>query len=73
MVGQQCPFDEASMLLQRLAGIDLSDKQIERLCHYHGQLLGDELYTDTVSGSDETLYYVEMDAGPPVRQYGFDP
>lgn len=60
-VGQQAPFDEASLLLNRLAGVDLSDKQIERLCHYHGQLLEDELYEDTVSAPDETLYYVEMD------------
>jgi hypothetical protein len=60
-VGQQAPFDEASLLLKRLAGVDLSDKQIERLCHYHGQLLDDELYKDTVSGPEDTLYYVELD------------
>lgn len=42
-VGQQCPFDEASLLLERLSGVTLSDKQIERLCHHHGQLLDEEL------------------------------
>ena len=60
-VGQQCPFDEASDLLKRLMGIDLSDKQIERICHHHGQLLEDELYVDTVEGVEQTCYYVEMD------------
>ena len=60
-VGQHCPFDEASELLRRLRGVNLSDKQIERICHYHGQLLEDELYTDVVAGADQTCYYVEMD------------
>ncbi len=60
-VGQQCPFDEASELLKQLMGINLSDKQIERICHYHGQLLEDELYVDIVEGADQTCYYVEMD------------
>jgi hypothetical protein len=60
-VGQHCPFDEASELLARMAGIDLSDKQIERICHYHGQLLEDELYTDQVEALDTTVWYVGMD------------
>ena len=60
-VGQQCPFDGASELIKRLMGIDLSDKQIERICHYHGQLLDDELYVDVIEGADQTCYYVEMD------------
>lgn len=59
--GQHAPFDEASELLARLAGIELSDKQIERLCHYHGQLLEDELYADQAEPMDKTLYYVGMD------------
>lgn len=60
-VGQQAPFDQACELLQRLAGVSLSDKQIERLCHHHGQLLADELYTDSVAASDPSLHYVQMD------------
>ncbi len=60
-VGQLCPFDEASEVLKRLTGVVLCDKQIERLCHHHGQLLEDELYTDTVEGPDQTPYYVELD------------
>ena len=39
----------------------MCDKQIEGLCHHHGQLIGDELYTDSVEGLDQTCYYVEMD------------
>jgi hypothetical protein len=60
-VGQQCPFDEASDLLQKLLGVALSDKQIERLCHHHGQLLETELYAHQVEAPHQTLYYVEMD------------
>lgn len=60
-VGQLCPFDEASQVLLRLTGVNLCDKQIERLCHHHGQLLDDELYTDTLEGLDQTQYYVQMD------------
>ena len=32
-VGHQEVYDEAEVLLKRIVGIDLSDKQIERLCH----------------------------------------
>ena len=42
-------------------GVDLSDKQIERICHYPGQLLEDELYADVVEAPDQTCYHVEMD------------
>ena len=38
-VGQQEVYDEAEVLLKRVGGIDLSDKQIERLCHKYGNLL----------------------------------
>ena len=67
---QQCPFDEASELLKRLMGIDLSDKQIEGICHYHGQLIEDELYMDTVEGAGQTCYYVEIDGSMPGRPLG---
>ena len=32
-IGQNAVFDEAEETLKRLSGIDLSDKQIERICH----------------------------------------
>jgi hypothetical protein len=54
-------FDEASEVLQKLTGVALSDKQIERHCHHHGQRLETELYEDQVEASDQTPYYVEMD------------
>lgn len=41
-LGQQQVFSQASELLQRFSGIDLSDKQIENLCHYYGEKLQEE-------------------------------
>jgi hypothetical protein len=38
-VGQLVPFDEGSVVLEKMKGICLTDKQIERLTHYYGQLL----------------------------------
>lgn len=38
-VGQTEVFDEAEELLSRLAGVKISDKQIERVCHHYGELL----------------------------------
>ena len=38
-VGQMEVFDEASETLNRIGGIALSDKQIERVCHKYGQAL----------------------------------
>ena len=56
-----CSYDETSKLLRRLRGVDLSDKQIKRICHYHRQLLDRKLYIDAVEGADQTCYDVEMD------------
>ena len=38
-LGQDQVFSYASALLKRFSGIDLSDKQIEKLCHHYGELL----------------------------------
>lgn len=38
-VGQTEVFDEAEALLKRLSGIEVSDKQIERVCHQYGASL----------------------------------
>lgn len=38
-LGQEQVFSYASALLKRFSGIDLSDKQIENLCHHYGALL----------------------------------
>ena len=41
-VGQQAVFEEASTLLDELVGVSVTAKQIERLCHYFGQLVDPE-------------------------------
>jgi hypothetical protein len=38
-VGQLLPFDEGSICLDKLSGISLTDKQIERLVHHYGEVL----------------------------------
>jgi hypothetical protein len=45
--GQYAVFDEASELLRRVGGVELSDKTIERLCHHYGELLEEEEVEDT--------------------------
>lgn len=61
-LGQLLPFDEGSSVLSKLKGIDLTDKQIERLTHHYGQVLG-ELEEEVVlpSPADEQRYYAMMD------------
>jgi hypothetical protein len=41
-LGQSETFMDSSELLSRLVGIDLSDKQIENLCHHYGEVLEEE-------------------------------
>jgi hypothetical protein len=38
-VGQEAVFEEASTMLRELLGVAVSAKQIERLCHYFGQVV----------------------------------
>jgi hypothetical protein len=38
-VGQTEVFDEGEELLKRLSGVEVSDKQIERVCHEYGERL----------------------------------
>jgi hypothetical protein len=38
-LGQGEVFRESSNLLERLSGVSLSDKQIEKLCHHYGGLI----------------------------------
>jgi hypothetical protein len=42
-VGSELVFDKASEALEKIGGIHLCDKQIERICHYYGQKLEDEI------------------------------
>lgn len=60
-VGQQLSFDEASDNLGRIGGINLSDKQIERICHQYGEDLETTLNEDKIEVKDDTLHYAMMD------------
>jgi hypothetical protein len=42
-VGSELVFDKASEALLKIGGVDLCDKQIERICHHYGQKLEDQL------------------------------
>lgn len=41
-VGQQQVFDKSSETMSKLLHISVSDKQVERLCHYYGQVLEEQ-------------------------------
>lgn len=41
-LGQEKVFEQASECFKRLTGIAVSAKQIERVCHYYGQVLEEE-------------------------------
>lgn len=60
-VGQQLTFDEASDNLNRVGGITLSDKQIERICHEYGEQLEASLNEDEIIPTDDSLHYAMMD------------
>jgi hypothetical protein len=60
-VGQQMSFDEASENLQMVGGISLTDKQVERICHHHGEYLEEILYEEKIEAKDEELTYAMMD------------
>lgn len=65
--GQQAVFEEASQMLQFIGGIEINAKQIERICHYHGQQLEENIQQEIQSGFDKTCpdgserYYVMVD------------
>ncbi len=65
--GQQAVFEEASQMLQFIGGVEINAKQIERICHYHGQKLEETLQQEIQSGLDKTYpdaserYYVMVD------------
>lgn len=67
--GQQAVFEDASQMLSFIGGIDIGAKQIERICHYHGQQIEDSLQADIRAGADKTWpdnrerYYVMIDGG----------
>ena len=52
-MGQQQVFDEASESFLRLLGIEVSDKQIERVCHHYGEKLEEKQRNDISTGANE--------------------
>ncbi len=50
-MGQHLVFKESEEVINTLTGADVNAKQIERLCHYYGQSLEDDLlYNIEVNG-----------------------
>lgn len=62
-VGQSLPFDEGSEVLAKLAGINLTDKQIERISHHYGEALEGLVLAEEelVGEKDTSLHYAMMD------------
>lgn len=72
--GQLGVYEEASEILQRLSGIEVSDSSIQRMCTYYGDQLGQGLYDtekrkeaiDSVSEApcvEEDVLYLQFDGG----------
>ena len=62
-LGQNQTYNESSLLLKKLCGIDLSDKQIENLCHYYGEKIENKLTDNEIVSSEkkEDLHYAMVD------------
>lgn len=72
LLGQALPFDEASVVMEKLLGHSLSDKQIERLCHHYGQALESIACQEPDYQADEELHYALMDGSMVfIRQQGW--
>ena len=55
-MGQHLVFKEAQEVINRLTGGDINAKQIERLCHYYGQSLEDDLLGNTEVNAYEEVF-----------------
>jgi hypothetical protein len=63
-VGQQCVFEDGSEQLEKLAGIEVTSKQIERLTHAYGELLEvSSTKEPALISKEEELHYCMMDGG----------
>jgi hypothetical protein len=64
-VGQLLPYDEGSICLNKLSGISLTDKQIERLVHHYGAVLEvlekEDFAIQQTCKIDQERYYAMMD------------
>ncbi len=63
LLGQEETFSASSELLSRLCGVDLSDKQVENLCHHYGELLEEEVIDNelVVGNKSDELHYAMVD------------
>jgi hypothetical protein len=66
--GQKEVFEEASASIKRLKGVEVNAKQIERVCHYYGGILEQELEQAIESGApafeepnSDQLHYAMVD------------
>jgi hypothetical protein len=63
-VGQSQVFEEASEQLWKLAAVEISAKQIERVSHHYGQLLEEQTTDqgqDWAKAKAKALHYAMMD------------
>lgn len=66
LVGQSVVFSEGSQLLDRLAGISVTAKQIERVSHYYGEQLEEaslDQGQDHAGWLEEEVHYGMIDGG----------
>jgi hypothetical protein len=59
-LGQSEIFMDSSNLLSRLIGIDLSDKQIENLCHHYGAVLEEESIDKKIVSLEKVKNYTML-------------
>lgn len=60
-IGQNQVYEESRQTLKEMLGVDVSEKQIERVCHCYGQLLEDVAAEDRWEAQmdindDQTVY-----------------
>ncbi len=65
LLGQACVFAEGELLLEKLSGIQVSAKQIERLTHHYGELWQEkqQSQTDALQPKENRLHYAMLDGG----------
>lgn len=62
--GQNCVFEDGSDQLKRLAGVEVTAKQIERLTHHYGELLAiEEVQQESPLAHNKALHYGMVDGG----------
>ena len=64
-MGQEQVFEQASQVLEELTGSSVTAKQLERLCHYYGELAEaqQKKQADAFYPVDNRLHYAMVDGG----------